>query len=72
MPKLPYQHTHMSRPFRALKKEAFYDGEGPFTHLCVECGTPTGFQYEDVCEAGCEVILTECNRCQGMRERTYS
>lgn len=69
MPKLPYNHIHMSNSFRVLKKP-FVTDDGEFTHLCVGCDSPTGFQYEDYCEAGCEVSVTECDSCQGMRERT--
>ena len=58
----------MNGKFRARK--LVVNDEGEFTHRCLDCGYSTAFQYEDYCDAGCKVLVTECVTCNLLRERT--
>lgn len=69
MPNTPYHHTHLAGKFRALKNTLTND-EGEFTHKCLSCNLSTAYEYEDYCEAGCDVLVIECITCSAMRERT--
>jgi hypothetical protein len=68
MPNLPYPHTHTRGHFRSLKNVLVND-DGEFTHKCLGCNQNTAFEYEDYCEAGCEVLIVECVNCSATRER---
>jgi hypothetical protein len=71
MPNTPYPHTHFDAKFRALK-DVLINDDGEFTHKCLNCGQDTAFEYEDICEAGCDVLVVECVSCNLMRERKYA
>ena len=67
MPTTPYPHTHFAGKFRTLKTP-FVTDDGDFTHKCLNCGESAGLEYEDICEAGCDVWVTECMTCNVFRE----
>jgi hypothetical protein len=71
MPNLPYPHTHTKAHFRALKNVLIND-DGEFTHKCLNCGNSTAYEYEDMCEAGCDVLIVECITCNLTRERNIT
>ena len=61
------RHSHIQNRFRKLPIAHTTD-DGDYTDYCLNCDSPTGYRYEDICSEGCDVEITECAECGVFRE----